>query len=101
MDMWDHRNNIKHNTITPQIQTEMEQIQQHLDAEATIGTTGMLVKDHYLIISIPTTLHMSLHAQKLLLHSISLARQASQASIPQATPSLLQQQHNLADFLNR
>ena len=98
-DMWEHRNHIKHNTITPQIRTEIEITGEQLQEQKTIGRIGMLKGDYKLISKIDKAFQLPLEEQKLWLQSIITARAAAQAHNVAYNSSVRQQRQNMARFL--
>jgi hypothetical protein len=97
-DMWQFRNGIKHNTITPQIQRELNEVGDLLRQQLIIGTTGVRPRDAYLINSIDRTLTKPLYVQQRCLDCIKLAR--TEYALAQATvhPQLVAQQMMFRNF---
>ena len=95
----EHRNNIKHNTITPQLRTELEALQDAFHEQRVIGIQGMLKADHKLIKKLDKVYTLPINEQKLWLQSILNARMAAQAHTTLAAIALQQQRNNLARFL--
>jgi hypothetical protein len=54
--MWEHRNGIKNNTITPQKRRELDEIGLLLKEQQMIGITGIRQKDAHYIHMIDNTL---------------------------------------------
>lgn len=48
-DMWEHRNDIHHNTITPKKLLELTELKERITEQMEKGTTGLMQKDHHLV----------------------------------------------------
>ena len=76
-NLWEYRNGIEQNTITPQVQWKLEEIAILLKQQEGLGVKGLRTKDHHLIASIPSTWTKPLKAQQRLLETLVLTREAA------------------------
>ena len=94
-DMWEHRNNILHNTMTPRAQAELALLHQRVLDEYAKGTSTLLPQDHHWLGDKDDSLSMDLERTKTWLFTVSVARQAYRAHARQ-----LHEKHRLArDFM--
>jgi hypothetical protein len=100
-DLWEYRNGIKHNSITPQVQREMDEVGTLLRAQQSTGSEGLRQKDHHLINTIATALQQPLDRQKRLLGTIIFAREAGAAVAATIDPQLVAQQQLLRNFFTQ
>jgi hypothetical protein len=79
--MWEHRNNIRHNTLTPRAKAELEALQQRVLDECAKGTGTLLPQDHHWIQDKEELLTMDLQDTKTWLLTVTLARRAYRAQV--------------------
>ena len=76
-DMWQQRNDINHNTMTPRKILEMEDLHAEVHAQFERGTEGMLPSDHHWMQDKNKILTLPMDRLKLWLQSVRLARNSS------------------------
>ncbi len=97
-DLWEFRNQIKNNTITPQHQWALKKVGLLLKHEQTLGITGLRRKDIHLINTIDSTLLKPLAIQQRRLDTIKLARMAGLAFTTTQDAALIAQQTRFRRF---
>ena len=74
--MWEHRNNILHNTMTPRDQAILETLRQQIKDEFAKGLSTLLQSDQHWLQDKPRLLEMDLPDTRKWLLTLTLARQA-------------------------
>ena len=74
--MWQHRNEVKHNTTSPQDQAALQQLRFQVEDQFVTGLLGLPKQDHYLLDDKDKTLNYDLPHTRRWLNLIKGARQA-------------------------
>ena len=95
--MWEHRNNVLHNTMTPKDQAELATLRQLIKDEFAKGLATLLQQDQHWLQEKDLLLKMTLSETRLWLATMDGARAAHRAQV-----ALLQDRHRPArEFMER
>jgi hypothetical protein len=100
-DMWQHRNHIKHNTITPQLKRDIDKVLEHLAQQKIRGTQGLPAKDHRLINDLPPSKDTPISDLNIWLMAIMAAREAATANSMREELRLTREGLAMRRFLTR
>ena len=91
-DLWEFRNGINNNVITPQHQWDLDEVGDQLWQQQTVGIEGLSQKDVHLINMINCTLIKLLRIQLWWLNTIWMTQAAGMAMAMNQDPQLIVQQ---------
>ena len=96
--MWEHRNYVLHETLTPHKQQELESLHDEIRSEFSQGTQGLSVVDHTRLEDKELVLNLGLSNSKCWLKNIQLARSSHARMKLTAAQKLAKQQHMMRQF---